>query len=89
MINKFIRQHHPSEISKWLNGVFDYTTIRFGKKGQGDIVITNLQPNEFGIDFGEYMRHTHMVDRIEQVGIYTNIYWHRDLFSMTIKHIVS
>ena len=88
--SEIILQHHPKAIKKWLDGVFDYSSVKFGdiKKGQGDIVIINLKPHyDHNISFVDYMAHTHFIDRIITEGIYTNIYWKREFFVKTTEYI--
>lgn len=86
--NGFVKQHNLSEVKKYLNGVFSYKQIKLGniKKGEGDIVIIGLGKNEF-IDFEEYISYTHSIKEIKTIGIYTNIYWSRDFFTLLIQEI--
>lgn len=85
-----IRQHSVERIKKFLDGVFSYSAVKHGdiKKGQGDVVIVNLKPSyDHRIPFGDYFKHTHWVNKIETKGRYTNIFWNREFFTRTIKHI--
>lgn len=86
--SQFIQQHSITAIKKWLDGVFEYSSVKFGesKKGQGDIVVVNLKGPDW-LDIKEYLEHTHLVDRIEVAGIYTNIFWSRNFFTLVINFI--
>lgn len=88
MNQDYIVQHTPSSIARWLNGVFPYTQVKWGniKNGEGDVVVINLGKNDF-VSFEEYMRHTHSIDRIVQIGIYTNIYFTRKFFADSVALI--
>lgn len=91
-LNGIIPQHNILAIKKNLEGIFTYSSIKFGeiKKGQGDIVIINLKavPELEGyINFEEYFIHTHLVDRLEIKGIFTNIYWSKEFFAKSIEYI--
>lgn len=88
MNRDYLKQHTPDSISRWLSGVFDFSQIKWGniKKGEGDVVIINLGTNPH-VSIEEYLAHTHSIGRIEQVGIYTNVYFSRDFFRKTIELI--
>ena len=89
---EIIDQHSISSIKKFLDGVFDYTDIKLGeiKKNQGDVVIINLKNNPElpELDFKEYFTHTHWTDRIETLGIYTNIYWNKEFYKLLLERII-
>ena len=89
-LNGIIPQHDISAIKKNLEGMFTYSDIKLGniKKNEGNIVIINLKPvEEIDISFKDYFTYTHLVDRIETKGIYTNIYWSRKFYQHLINYI--
>lgn len=88
--SSFIKQHYPSNIKKILQGVFGYTDVKFGsiKRSDGDVVIINCIPNDF-ISVEDYLRNFLSVDRVEQNGIYTNVFFKKEFFMRTIYYITN
>jgi len=86
-IPQIIEQHSVESVKKWIGQVFDFSQVKRGdfKKGQGDIVVINL--GNGCVDFREYMEMSHMIKEIKTDGIYTNIFWSRDFFTMVTSHI--
>jgi hypothetical protein len=87
----YIEQHTPSSISRWLDGVFTYSQVRYGNiknKEEGDIVIINLCAND-DVSIFEYLSHTHDIKEIKSSGIYTNVFFNSDFYSKLLKHINS
>lgn len=81
-------QHSIESVKKSLCGIYTYSQIKWGaiKKGEGDIVIVNLKPVTDGLpDIKTYLSHTRFVDRVETVGIFTNVYWSDEYFRLGIK----
>lgn len=91
-LNGIIPQHSIYAIKKSLDGIFTYTSIKHGNinKGEGDVVIINLKWNtELApyCSFEEYFMYTHLLDRIETKGIYTNIFWSPEFYALNVKYI--
>lgn len=86
-----ISQHQPHKIAQMLNGVFEYSQVKFGKPNQGDIVIINLKsPTKLGnetLTIQDYLSHFLMIESIQTTGIYTNIRFSRDFYTQTLKRI--
>lgn len=82
----WVPQHKISSIKESLEGIFSYSDIKLGKKGQGDVVIVNLKPLQ-SYTLQDYLGYTRDIDKIETVGIYTNIYWGRKYYTEMIKEI--
>ncbi len=90
-IHNTVNSHTPERIKRNLKNIVEFTDIKFGNihKNEGDIVVVNLKEiPEVQISFKDYMNYFYMIDRIEQKGIYTNIYWKRELFTKTIQNIL-
>lgn len=82
--------HSPEGIAEYLNGVFEYSKVVYGdiNKKQGDVVIINLKKNE-EVPFEEYIKYCRLVDRIETIGRYTNLYYSPKYFGEIIKKILN
>lgn len=91
---ELVRQHSPTSLKKSLEGMFTFTDLKYGdvKKGQGDIVIINckvLPELAEHVNLKDYLSHTRFVDRTEEVGIFTNIFWSKEFFAESLKDIIS
>lgn len=84
-----VEQHNPDRIAKNIKGVFPFKEVRYGnlKKGDGDIVIINLLDNNEFVSFREFMDYFYFIDRVEKIGIYTNIYFSKKFFQTVISLI--
>lgn len=87
-----ISQHQPSRVAKMLDGIFPYSQVKFGKGNQGDIVIVNLQnPVSLGnetLEIKDYLSYFLMIESIQTIGIYTNVYFKRSFFANVLKRIL-
>lgn len=81
----WVKQHNPTSISKALGTLYPHSKVIHGKKGQGDVVIINLKDTK---GLHKYLSYFYGIDRIEQIGIYTNVYFSTDFFSNVIKEII-
>lgn len=90
-LNGIIPQHDLSSVKKSLDTAYEYKDCKLGniQKGEGDVVIIGLKkkPELEHYDFWKCFKYTHMVDRIETIGIFTNIYWSKKFFSSLVEYI--
>lgn len=90
----WIEAHTPERLARWLDGVCTYTQVKWGvlKRGEGDIVVINpnfLIPEHISLE--DYIKYIYGDVRIEQKGIYLNIFFSRKFFeayfsSFTVKN---
>lgn len=88
--NGFVKQHNTKDIAKSLDGIFQYSKVKLGdiNKKQGDIVIVNLiEPDD--VSFNEYIKYLFAVEKIEQDGIYTNLFFSKKFFQLVNEVILN
>lgn len=88
-----LKQHSVESIKNALNGIFTFSQIKHGniKKGEGDVVIINIKVNDElkdHVTLENYLSYTRFIDRIETNGIYTNIFFGKELYNLMNKHIL-
>lgn len=89
----FVAQHQPKGVERILNGICDFSQVKYGdvKKGEGDIVIINCKIKDElkeHINLKDYLTHYLLIEHIEEKGIFTNIYYSKEFFAESIKNII-
>jgi hypothetical protein len=85
---KILENHNAQGIKRWITGYYTFSQVKRGdlKKNQGDVVIVNLNTDNC-IPLIEYLEPIFYIEKIEQEGIYTNIFFKREVFIKIIDLI--
>ena len=86
----FIKQHSIEGIKEAMKELYTFSHIKHGdiKKGEGDIVIINLENVECNdVKFEDYIGYCRDIESIKSEGRYTNIYYGGYFFNLVIKSI--
>lgn len=90
---KLYDQYRPERIAKWLDGVFEYSQVKWGnvKRGHGDIVIVNPKLREglatTGIELEPYIQHCWRCS-VKMDGRFANVHFDKQAFVDMLKEIL-